>query len=135
MTFIFKKIYFLYLRFLATPYGEIKSGLGDLQIRLLKAFMKMKSKLGHLFRQNIQNYIRRYNHVIKPILLNVRDFRGCLKLPKNNPIERLHNMFCKLLLRVQKQTNIVGILLRLGMVAMTYSIKVSVKKSGIKQPS
>ena len=47
---------------------------------------------------------------------------------KNNPIERLHNMFCKLLLGVLKQTNTVGILLELGMVPITYNaIKVSVK--------
>ena len=49
--------------------------------------------------------------MVKPILLYASDFWGCLKLPKNNPIERLHNMFCKQLLGVQKQTNTIGILL------------------------
>ena len=46
--------------------------------------------------------------MVKPILLHASDFWGCLKLPKNNPIERLHNMFCKQLLGVQKQTNTMG---------------------------
>ena len=47
---------------------------------------------------------------------------------RNNPIERLHNMFCKSLLSVQKQTKTVGILLELGVVPITYNaIKASVK--------
>ena len=117
-----------YLGFLVTPSGEIKSGLEDLRIRSLKALMKMRSTLGPLFQQNMQNSIHLYNHMIKPILLYASDFWGCLKLPKNNQIERLHNMFCKLLLGVQKQTNTVGILLELGMVPITYNaIKASVK--------
>ena len=33
------------------------------------------------------------------------DFWGCLKQPKNNPIERFHTIFCKQLLGVRKQTN------------------------------
>ena len=53
--------------------------------------------------------------MVKTILIYASDFWGCLKLPKNNPIERLHNMFCKQLLGVQKQTNTVGILLELGL--------------------
>ena len=66
--------------------------------------------------------------MINPILLYASDFWGCLKLPKNNPIERLHNIFCKLLLGVQKQTNTVGIFLELGMVPITYNaINASVK--------
>ena len=32
--------------------------------------------------------------MVKPIL-RASDFSGSHKLPKNNPIERLHNMFCK----------------------------------------
>ena len=76
-----------YLGFLVTPSGEIKSGLKDLRIRSLKALTKTKSILGPLFRQNSHLY----NHTIKP-----SDFWDCLKFPNNNPIERLHNMFCKL---------------------------------------
>ena len=66
--------------------------------------------------------------MVKPILLYASDFWRCLKLPKNNPIERLHNMFCKQLLGVQKQTNTMGILLELGMVPMTYhALKAAIK--------
>ena len=113
-----------YLGFLVTPSGEIRSGLEDLRIRSLKALITS----GPLFRQNIQNSIHLYHHMIKPILLYVSDFWGCLKLPKNSPIERLHNTFCKLLLGVQKQTSTVDILLELGLVPLTLNaIKASVK--------
>ena len=63
-----------YLGFLVTPFGEIKSGLEDLRIRSLKALMKMRSTLGPLFQQNMQNSIHLYNHMIKPILLYASDF-------------------------------------------------------------
>ena len=42
------------------------------------------------------------------------DFWGCLKLPKNNPVETLHTMMCKHLLGVKKQTTNIGVLLELG---------------------
>ena len=117
-----------YLGFLVTPSGEIRSGLEDLRIRSLKALMKMKSTLGPLFRQNIQNSIHLYHRMIKPILLYVSDFWGCLKLPKDNPIERLQNTFCNLLLGVQKHTSTLAILLELGLVPLTLNaIKASVK--------
>ena len=117
-----------YLGFLVTPSGEIRSGLEDLRVRGLKALMKIKNTLGPLFRQNVLNTLHIYNHMVKPILLYVSDFWGCLKLPKNNPIERLHNMFCKQLLGVQKQTSTTGILLELGMVPISFSaIKASIK--------
>ena len=117
-----------YLGFLVTPSGEIRSGLEDLRIRALKALMKVKHSLGPLFHQNIKNSIHLYNHMVKPILLYMSDLWGCLKLPKNNPIERLHNMFCKQLLGVQKQTPTVGILLELGLVPITFhAIKASIK--------
>ena len=117
-----------YLGFLVTPSEEIRSGLEDLRIRALKALMKIKAALGPLFRKNITNTIHLYNHMVKPILLYASDFWGCLKLPKNNPIERLHNMFCKQLLGLQKQTNTMGILLELGMVPITYhALKADIK--------
>ena len=117
-----------YLGFLVTPSGEIRSGLEDLRIRALKALMKIKAALGSLFRKNITNTIHLYNHMVKPIFLYASNFWGCLKFPKNNPIERLHNMFCKQLLGVQTQTNTMGILLELGMVPMTYhALKAAIK--------
>ena len=57
--------------------------------------------------------------MVKPILLYCSDFWGCLKLPKNNPIERLHLSFCKQLLGVRKQTNTDGVLLELGQIPIT----------------
>ena len=108
-----------YLGFLVTPSGEIRSGLEDLRIRALKALMIIKKALGTHFQHNIQNSIHLYNYMVRPILLYASDFWGCLKHPKNSPIERLHNMFCKQLLGVQKQTNTIGVLLELGMVPIT----------------
>ena len=103
-----------YLGFLVTPSGEISSGLEDLRVRALKALDKIKKALGTQFRQNIKNTLHLFSYMVKPILLYCSDFWGCLKLPKNNPIERLHLSFCKQLLGVRKQTNTVGVLLELG---------------------
>ena len=79
-----------YLGFLLTPPGEITSGLNDLTDRALKAFMKLKSHLGTAFNQDIKTTIFLIDAMIKPILLYNSDFWGCLKLPKDNPIENLH---------------------------------------------
>ena len=59
-----------------------------------------------------------FQTLIKPILLYASDFWGTLKLPKSNPIENLHLMFCKDLLGVQKQTTNIGVLLELGQVPL-----------------
>ena len=53
--------------------------------------------------------------MIKPILLYCSDFWGCLKLPKNNPIESLHLSFYKQLLGVRKQRSTDGVLQELGL--------------------
>ena len=66
--------------------------------------------------------------MIKPILLYSSDFWGCLKLPKENPIEKLHMMFCKQILGVQKQTTNVGVLLELGRIPLDiYANKFAIK--------
>ena len=117
-----------YLGFLVTPSGEIKSGLEDLRIRSLKALAKLKKSLGAHFRFNIPNTIHLFNYMIKPILLYCSDFWGCLKLPKNNPIERLHLSFCKQLLGVRKQTSTDGVLQELGLFPLTlHATKMTVK--------
>ena len=72
-----------YLGFLLTPSGEIKSGLQDLRDRALKAFMKLKTMMG--------NALNLIDCLIKPILLYMGDFWGCMKLPNANLIENLHN--------------------------------------------
>ena len=104
-----------YLGFLVTPSGAIKNGLEDLRIRSLKAFAKLKKSLGTHFKLNISNTIHLFNYMIRPILLYCSDFWGCLKPPKNNPVERLHLSFCKQLLGVSKQTTTDGVLLELGL--------------------
>ena len=41
-----------YLGFMVTPSGEINTGLQDLKDRALKAFMKLKNKMGINFRKH-----------------------------------------------------------------------------------
>ena len=117
-----------YLGFIITPSGEIQSGLEDLRIRGLRAMNKLKSTLGPLFRKDVQTTFHLYNTMVKPIILYCSDFWGCLKLPKSNPIEKLHNMFCKQLLGVQKQTPNIGVLLELGVTPVSFgAIKASLR--------
>ena len=75
-----------------TPSGEIKSGLHDLRDR---AFHQIEKPNGDIL-------FDIFDTMIKPILLYSSDFRGCLKLPKENPINILHIMFCKQILGFQK---------------------------------
>ena len=107
-----------YLGFKVTPYGGITPGLHDLKDRALKAYFKMKNKMGFSFRKHPLVTIELFHALIKPILLYGSDFWGVLKLPKNNPIENLHMKFCKDLLGVQKQTTNIGVLLELGQVPL-----------------
>ena len=103
-----------YLGLVFTPSGEIKTALADLRARALKAYMKIKQKLGYLFKKYIMTTIKLFDSLVRPILLYASDFWGCLKLPVNNPIENLHMTFCKNLLGVQRQTTNIGVLLELG---------------------
>lgn len=117
-----------YLGFLLTPSGEINSGLQDLRERALKAFMALKNSLGYAFNQDVETTLVLVDAMIKPILLYNSDFWGCMKLPKNNPIENLHMSICKQLLGVQKNTVNVGVLLELGRVPLSlYAIKYAIK--------
>ena len=103
-----------YLGFLFTPSGEITSGLQDLRDRSLKAFMKMKKQMGTALNQNIDITLNLIDALIELILLYSSDFWGCLKLPKDNPIEKLYISMYKQVLGVQKQTTNTGVLLELG---------------------
>ena len=103
-----------YLGLMFTPSGEIKSALDDLRSRALKAYMSLKHKLGTIFYAYVDETTKIFDTMIKPILLYSSDFWGCLKLPKNNPVENLHSMFCKQLLQVQKSTTNIGVLLEVG---------------------
>ena len=64
----------------------------------------------------------------KPIFTYASDFWGCLKLPKNNPIEVFHMKVLKQILGVQKQTTNLGVLLELGKTTIDLEcIKLGVK--------
>ena len=121
-----------YLGFIITPSGEILSGLKDLKVRALRAFYKLKWKMRHLFKQHLSMTLFLFEVLIKPILLYASDFWGCLKMPKNNPIENVHIRFCKDILGVQKQTTNVGVLLELGEVSITIFAKKNCIKNYIR---
>ena len=117
-----------YLGFKITPSGGITAGLNDLKNRALKAFYKLKNKMGQSFQQYPQPTLKLFETLIKPILLYSSDLWGTLKLPKNNPFENLHMRICKQILGVQKQTTNVGVLLELGQVPLElYAIKNAIK--------
>ena len=108
----------------ATPAGR----LNDLKDRAMKAFFKLKKKLGPLFHRYPLTTIKLFETLVKPILLFCSDFWGILKMSKNNPIENLHMKFCKQLLGVQKQTTNSGVLLELGRIPLEiYAIKNAIK--------
>ena len=116
-----------YLGFMITPSGEVRTGLEDLRRRALKAYSKLRTTLGPLFKQNVENSMHLYNYMVKPILTYCSDFWGCLQ-PKNNPVEKVHTMFCKHLLGVRKQTNTDGVLQEMGMIPLQlYAAKSVVK--------
>ena len=107
-----------YLGLIITPSGEIKTALDDLRSRALKAYMALKNKLGACFRDHINDTIGLFDTLVKPILLYGSDFWGCLKPPRNNPVENLHMQFCRQILGVQKNTTNNGVLLEIGRVPL-----------------
>ena len=117
-----------YLGFVLTPSGEIQTGLRDLRDRAYKAYMKLKYDLGNSFTQDILTTISLIDSLIKPILLYASDFWGCLKMPSNNPVEKLLLTIYRQLLGVQKQTSEIGVLLELGTVPlMLFAKKLALK--------
>ena len=128
---IFTTNSYKYLGFIVTPSGEITSGLKDLKDRALRAYYKLKKKMGNYFRLHPNITLHLFDTLIKPILLYNSDFWGCLKVPVNNPIENVHMRFCKDLLGVQRQTSNIGVLLELGrMPIMNYGKKNCIKNWG-----
>ena len=117
---IFTTNTYKYLGFVMTPSGEINTGLQDLKDRALRSYYSLKSKMGRYFMLFPTTTIHLFDTCVKPILLYNSDFWGCLKLPKNNPIENVHMIFCKDLLGVQRQTTNVGVLLELGRTPIIY---------------
>ena len=74
--------------------------------------------MGNCFYTYLEETIKLFDSIIKPILLYASDFWGCLTLPKNNPIENMHLMFFKHVLGVHKTTATNGVLLELGRVPL-----------------
>ena len=107
---------------------SILPGLNDLKDRAQRAYHKLKNKMGAFFRLHPITTLSLFDSLIKPIMLYGSDFWGCLKMPKNNPIENLFTKFIKTLLGVQKQTSNTGALLELGAVpVMFFGIKNCIK--------
>ena len=117
-----------YLGFNITPHGGIAAGLIDLKDRALKAYFKMKNKMGLSFRKYPIVTIKLFQTLIQPILLYASDFWGVLKTPNNNPFEKIHMKFCKELLGVKIQTTNIGVLLELGQLPLSiYANKNAIK--------
>ena len=76
-----------YLGFLITPSGEINSGLKDLKSRAVFALTLLRSKMGEYFNKYPDIIIHLFDALIKPIILYMSDFWGCLPMRKNNPID------------------------------------------------
>ena len=78
-----------YLGFLLTPSFSLSRALADLRDRSLKAYGALETRMGDIFRKNIAITLHLFRTLIKPILLYASEFWGCLKLPKQNPIETM----------------------------------------------
>ena len=88
----------------------------------------MKGSLEGGFNKWILDTIKIFDTCIKPILLYGSDFWGCLKVPSNDPIEKMHLRFCKELLGVQRKTTSKGIYLELGRVPLSiYANRAAIK--------
>ena len=70
-----------YLGLVFTPSGEIKSTLEDLRSRELKTYMSLKHELGDCFTTHIDETIKLFDTLIKPILMYSSDFWGMSKTP------------------------------------------------------
>ena len=79
--------------------------------------------MGTLLKLDVNITLHLFDKLIKPMLLYGPDFWGCLKLPKNNPIENLQMAFCKELIGVKKQTSNLGVLIELGRIPLTIYAK------------
>ena len=112
-----------YLGFLITPSGQITSALHDLKDRAGKALFKLKIKMGGTFCKDVSTTLQLFDALIKPILMYMSDFWGCLKMPKSNPIEIFQNKFLKQLLGVQVQTSNIGVLLETGSIPLSIYAK------------
>ena len=107
-----------YLGFVLVPSGSIIPGIIDLKSRGNRAIAKIRSTMGEYFKTKPSISIKLFNTLVKPILLYMADLWGCMKMPKNNPIEIVQTKFLKQVLGVQIQTTNVGVLLETGELPM-----------------
>ena len=107
---------------------NLSTTLGNLKDRASRSYYLLKIRLGEYFRKDINTTVYLFDMLVKPILLYGSDYWGCLKLPRNNPIENLYIKFCKDLLGVQKQTTNAGVLLELG----KWPLSIHARKNCIK---
>ena len=117
-----------YLGFLLVPSGSVVHGLNDLKSRGNRAFLQIKNKMGEYFRLKPNISIKLFNTLVKPVLLYMTDLWGCLKMPKNDPIDALQIKFLNQLLGVQTQTTNIGVLLETGELPLS----IFAKKNSIK---
>ena len=110
-----------YLGFLITPSGEVMTGLKDLKSRTMFAITQLRSKMGEYFNRYPDTTMLLFDALIKPIILYMSDFWGCLAMQNNNPIDIVQNKFLKEMLGVQTQTPTYGILLDTGQTPLTLS--------------
>jgi hypothetical protein len=97
---------------------------------LKDALLASKNAMGDSFRSNIKITLHLFDSLIKPILMYMNDFWGGFKAidEKYHPIEKFHNMACKQILGVQKQTTNVGVLLELGRIPLqNFAVKAAIK--------
>ena len=117
-----------YLGFLITPSGEVNTGLQDLKSRAMFAVSQLRNKMGEFFNKYPDTTLHLFDVLIKPIILYMSDFWGCLSMQKNNPIDITQNKFLKQMLCVQVQTPTYGILLDTGRIPLTlYAQKYCIK--------
>ena len=117
-----------YLGFLLVPSGSVVQGLNDLKSRGNRAFFQLKNKMGEYFRLKPKISIKLFNTLVKPVLLYMADLWGCLKTPKNDPIDSMQIKFLKQLLGVQTQTTNVGVFLETGELPLSiFAKKISIK--------
>ena len=117
-----------YLGFILVPSGSVVQGLNDLKSRGNRAIFQIKNKMGEYFRLKPKISIKLFNTLVKPILLYMADLWGCLKTPKNFPIDTLQTKFLKQVLGVQIQTTNIGVFLETGELPLSiFSMKASIK--------
>ncbi len=112
-----------YLGFIIVPSGSIVAGLNDLKSRGNRAIFQIKNRMGEYFRLKPEISIKLFNTLVKPILLYMADLWGCLKMPKNDPIDTVQVNFLKQLLGVQTQTTNIGVLLETGEIPLSNHAK------------